>query len=212
MTKPTILVADDEARIRRLVGDFLKVQGYNILEAKDGREALDVFNEHGSQISLIILDIMMPQLDGWQVLSEIRTTLSLIHIFFFLSLFTRGGEFSNSRGRGGLRGLTAGIGINFGIENKNVHVFAGGQHMVQAAVTDIIGPTVAAEGPNGFFHQVVFTGIDLDVYKRQLPDRPFLPPPNGRADPAGFCSKHSKPFEKRRKRPGLEVGWRRSGG
>ncbi len=74
MTKPTILVADDEARIRRLVGDFLKVQGYNILEAKDGREALDVFNEHGSQISLIILDIMMPQLDGWQVLSEIRTT------------------------------------------------------------------------------------------------------------------------------------------
>lgn len=87
MTKPTILIADDEARIRRLVGDFLKVQGYNILEAKDGREALDVFNEHTSQISLVILDIMMPKLDGWQVLSEIRTS-SLVPVL----LLTAKGE------------------------------------------------------------------------------------------------------------------------
>jgi len=70
--KPTILVADDEARIRRLVGDFLKSQNYHILEAKDGQEALDIFTENQQQINLIILDIMMPKLDGWQVLAEIR--------------------------------------------------------------------------------------------------------------------------------------------
>lgn len=87
MAKSTILVADDEARIRRLVGDFLKSQGYNVLEAKDGQEAVDIFNENAQQIHLIILDIMMPRLDGWQVLAEIRSS-SLVPVL----LLTAKGE------------------------------------------------------------------------------------------------------------------------
>ncbi len=87
MAKSTILVADDEARIRRLVGDFLKSQGYHVLEAKDGQEAVDIFNENAQQIHLVILDIMMPRLDGWQVLAEIRSS-SLVPVL----LLTAKGE------------------------------------------------------------------------------------------------------------------------
>ncbi|PKM81264.1 MAG: DNA-binding response regulator [Firmicutes bacterium HGW-Firmicutes-14] len=68
-----ILIADDEARMRRLVGDFLKKEGYTIIEAADGKQATDIF--HGEEdIDLIILDIMMPGYDGWTVCREIRKT------------------------------------------------------------------------------------------------------------------------------------------
>lgn len=73
MEKLTILLVDDEARMRKLVKDFLIKKEYVVLEAGDGKEALDVFYANPS-ISLIILDVMMPKLDGWQVLREIRTT------------------------------------------------------------------------------------------------------------------------------------------
>jgi CheY-like chemotaxis protein len=64
-----ILIADDEARMRRLVGDFLKKEGYTIIEAADGKQATDIF--HGEEdIDLIILDIMMPGYDGWTVCRE----------------------------------------------------------------------------------------------------------------------------------------------
>lgn len=66
-----ILIADDEARIRRLVGDFLRREGFQIREAADGREALQIFDEDPS-ISLLILDVMMPEYDGWAVCREIR--------------------------------------------------------------------------------------------------------------------------------------------
>ena len=67
----TILVADDEDRIRKLVGDFLSRKGYEIIEAADGGEALRIANQD-TPPDLIILDVMMPVLDGWTVLSEIR--------------------------------------------------------------------------------------------------------------------------------------------
>lgn len=67
----TILVADDEDRIRKLVGDFLSRKGYDIIEAADGGEALRIANQD-TPPDLIILDVMMPVLDGWTVLSEIR--------------------------------------------------------------------------------------------------------------------------------------------
>lgn len=67
-----ILIADDEARIRRLVHDFLKKDGYDILEAADGREAMDVIDENIHSLDLIILDVMMPEYDGWSVLRYIR--------------------------------------------------------------------------------------------------------------------------------------------
>lgn len=68
-----ILVVDDEARMRKLVGDFLKKSGFDVLEAPDGLEALHVF-ELNPDTALIILDVMMPRLDGYKTLSRIRET------------------------------------------------------------------------------------------------------------------------------------------
>ncbi len=71
MEQLKILVVDDEARMRKLVGDFLKKSGYQVLEAADGSAALDLFFEQ-KDIALIILDVMMPKMDGWEVCREIR--------------------------------------------------------------------------------------------------------------------------------------------
>lgn len=72
MDKLKILVVDDETRMRKLVKDFLVRKDYIVLEAADGNEALDVFYSD-NDISLVILDVMMPKLDGWQVCREIRS-------------------------------------------------------------------------------------------------------------------------------------------
>jgi len=66
-----ILVVDDEARMRKLVRDFLSIKGFSVVEAADGEEALDRFFEQ-KDIALILLDVMMPKLDGWEVLKTIR--------------------------------------------------------------------------------------------------------------------------------------------
>lgn len=66
-----ILVVDDESRMRKLVKDFLVREGYTVLEAGDGMEAMDAFYEN-KDIALVILDVMMPKMDGWQVCREIR--------------------------------------------------------------------------------------------------------------------------------------------
>ena len=66
-----ILVADDESRMRKLVKDFLRKKGYDVVEAADGEEALDCFYED-KNISLIICDVMMPKMDGFEVVREIR--------------------------------------------------------------------------------------------------------------------------------------------
>ena len=71
MSKLKILVVDDESRMLKLVKDFLVKQNYEVLEAGDGSEALDIFFED-KDIALIILDVMMPKMDGWQVCREIR--------------------------------------------------------------------------------------------------------------------------------------------
>lgn len=71
MSDLKILLVDDEARMRKLVKDFLVKKGYIILEAGDGEEALEVFYKN-NDISLILLDVMMPKLDGFSVLREIR--------------------------------------------------------------------------------------------------------------------------------------------
>jgi two-component system, OmpR family, response regulator ResD len=71
MGTKTILFADDEARMRKLVSDFLKREEFTVIEAEDGRQALDIFIENPS-IDLVILDVMMPKLDGWSVCREIR--------------------------------------------------------------------------------------------------------------------------------------------
>lgn len=71
MDKVKILVVDDESRMRKLVKDFLLREGYEVLEAADGEQAIDLFYED-KDIGLIILDIMMPKMDGWQVCREVR--------------------------------------------------------------------------------------------------------------------------------------------
>ena len=72
MLNNCILVIDDEQRMRKLIKDFLAAKGYSILEAEDGEKGLEVFEENKNKISLILLDVMMPKLDGWSVLRQIR--------------------------------------------------------------------------------------------------------------------------------------------
>lgn len=74
MVNKSILIVDDESRMRKLIKDFLIAKGYDILEAEDGEKALKVFEENESKIELILLDVMMPKLDGWSVLRQIRQT------------------------------------------------------------------------------------------------------------------------------------------
>lgn len=71
MERLKILVVDDESRMRKLVRDFLVKSGYDVLEAGDGEEALDIFFRE-KEIALVVLDVMMPKMDGWQVCREIR--------------------------------------------------------------------------------------------------------------------------------------------
>lgn len=71
MDELKILVVDDESRMRKLVKDFLVKKQYEVLEAGDGEEAIEVFFGN-KDISLIILDVMMPKMDGWEVCKEIR--------------------------------------------------------------------------------------------------------------------------------------------
>ena len=71
MDKIKILIVDDESRMRKLVHDFLAREGYEVVEAADGEEALDIFYSD-KEISLIVLDVMMPKINGWEVCREIR--------------------------------------------------------------------------------------------------------------------------------------------
>ena len=71
MEQLKILVVDDEARMRKLVKDFLTIKGFQVLEAEDGEQAVDIFFQQ-KDIALIILDVMMPKMDGWEVCKTIR--------------------------------------------------------------------------------------------------------------------------------------------
>ena len=72
-----ILVVDDESRMRKLLKDFLSTKGYHIIEAEDGEKAIDIFVENRNKIKLVLLDVMMPKLDGWSVLRKIRQESNL---------------------------------------------------------------------------------------------------------------------------------------
>ena len=74
MNDITVLIVDDESRMRKLIKDFLMQKNYKILEAEDGEKALEVYEKNKNQINLILLDVMMPKLDGWSVLRQIRQT------------------------------------------------------------------------------------------------------------------------------------------
>ncbi len=88
VTKAKILVVDDEYKMRRLIKDFLEVNGYIVLEAADGEEALNIFY-NTRDLNLIILDVMMPKISGFDVLMEIRATSSSVPV---IMLTARAGE------------------------------------------------------------------------------------------------------------------------
>lgn len=71
MDRLKVLVVDDEARMRKLVNDFLTIKGFSVIEAEDGEQAVDIFFQQ-KDIALIILDVMMPKMDGWEVCKTIR--------------------------------------------------------------------------------------------------------------------------------------------
>ena len=89
----TILVVDDEQRMRKLVRDFLVKQDFHVLEAADGEKAVDLFMEN-KDIVLVILDVMMPKMDGWETCKEIRQ-YSKVPI---IMLTARGSEVDELRG------------------------------------------------------------------------------------------------------------------
>lgn len=71
MEQLKVMIVDDESRMRKLVKDFLRREGYEVIEAEDGEQAVDIFFKN-PKIDLILLDVMMPKLDGWQVCETIR--------------------------------------------------------------------------------------------------------------------------------------------
>lgn len=92
--KRCILVVDDEIRIVKVLKDFLTANNFYILEAYNGEEALDIFYENNSKIDIILMDIMMPKIDGYEVLSEIRKS-SLIPV---IMLTAKGQEYDEIKG------------------------------------------------------------------------------------------------------------------
>ena len=72
MSDITVLIVDDEVRMRKLIKDFLVQKGYSTMEAQDGEEAIEKFEENKNKIGIILLDVMMPKQDGWSVLRQIR--------------------------------------------------------------------------------------------------------------------------------------------
>lgn len=93
MMEQKILVVDDEQRMRKLVKDFLTRENFRVLEAADGEQAVDIFMEE-KDITLVILDVMMPKMDGWQACREIRQ-YSRVPI---IMLTARGAENDELRG------------------------------------------------------------------------------------------------------------------
>jgi two-component system response regulator ResD len=75
MDRMTILLAEDEERLRKLVSTYLKRENYHVLEAKNGKEALRIWEDHS--VDLMILDVMMPEVDGWSVCRRIRENSDL---------------------------------------------------------------------------------------------------------------------------------------
>lgn len=94
MDKRTILVVDDELKIRILLKDFLEKEGFVVLESPDGKHALETFQNSGNCIDLILLDVMLPEYDGWTVCREIRKSSGVPIIM----LTARGEDFDEVHG------------------------------------------------------------------------------------------------------------------
>ena len=139
MDKLKILVVDDESRMRKLVRDFLEREGYAVLEAGDGMEAMDIFYEE-KDIALLILDVMMPKMDGWEVCREIRKNSKVPIIM----LTARGDERDEL------------LGFDLGVDEYISKPFS--PKILVARVEAILRRTVQTEG-----EQIEAGGIVMDV-------------------------------------------------
>ena len=139
MEAPKILVVDDESRMRKLVKDFLEKKNFHVLEAGDGEEAMDIFYEE-KDIALLILDVMMPKMDGWEVCREIRKNSKVPIIM----LTARGDERDEL------------LGFELGVDEYISKPFS--PKILVARVEAILRRTVQTEG-----EQIEAGGIVMDV-------------------------------------------------
>ena len=139
MERLKILVVDDESRMRKLVRDFLVREDYEVLEAGDGEEAMDIFYEE-KDIALLILDVMMPKMDGWEVCREIRKNSKVPIIM----LTARGDERDEL------------LGFDLGVDEYISKPFS--PKILVARVEAILRRTVQTEG-----EQIEAGGIVMDV-------------------------------------------------
>lgn len=139
MEAPKILVVDDESRMRKLVKDFLEKKNFRVLEAGDGEEAMDIFYEE-KDIALLILDVMMPKMDGWEVCREIRKNSKVPIIM----LTARGDERDEL------------LGFDLGVDEYISKPFS--PKILVARVEAILRRTVQTEG-----EQIEAGGIVMDV-------------------------------------------------
>ena len=139
MEAPKILVVDDESRMRKLVKDFLEKKNFYVLEAGDGEEAMDIFYEE-KDIALLILDVMMPKMDGWEVCREIRKNSKVPIIM----LTARGDERDEL------------LGFDLGVDEYISKPFS--PKILVARVEAILRRTVQTEG-----EQIEAGGIVMDV-------------------------------------------------
>lgn len=134
-----ILVVDDESRMRKLVKDFLTKKNFQVLEAGDGEEAMDIFYKE-KDIALLILDVMMPKMDGWEVCREIRKNSKVPIIM----LTARGDERDEL------------LGFDLGVDEYISKPFS--PKILVARVEAILRRTVQTEG-----EQIEAGGIVMDV-------------------------------------------------
>lgn len=143
-----ILVADDEEGIRDLIKEYASLENYEIIEAVDGLDALQKFQQHA--IDLIILDIMMPKMEGWSVCREIRKT-SRVPI---IMLTARGEEYDKL------------FGFELGVDDYVVKPFSPRELM--ARVKALIARSRLSVEPEQHKNEIIFEGIHIDLDGRSI--------------------------------------------
>lgn len=148
MAKGKILIVDDEERIREMIKDYIGQEGYEVVEASDGVEALERFK--GGPFDLIILDVMMPRMDGWSVCREIRRTSRVPVIM----LTARGEEYDKL------------FGFDLGVDDYIVKPFSPKELLarMKAIIRRAAAPYRDGEGEN----RVVRGGVTVDLDSRNV--------------------------------------------
>ncbi|NLL69682.1 MAG: response regulator transcription factor [Epulopiscium sp.] len=148
MEKEKILIVDDEDRIREMIKEYISAEGYEIHEAADGVEALNLFKKY--TYSLIVLDIMLPQIDGWSVCREIRKT-SLIPI---IMLTARGEEYDKL------------FGFELGVDDYMVKPFSPKELL--ARIKAIIRRSTLRKNDPSQEDRITLEGLDIEFNSRNV--------------------------------------------